>query len=146
MAGPSIAERVSAKLIAAKMPAFREADNTRVNTRESKDKRGPMSGWDQMRSRIVGPLDDRGRPIGAPMLYVFSTCSAFIRTVPVLQHDAARPVDLDTDSEDHAADDCRYACSSRPWSRTVKVPDAPPDGYKAPTEDMNDVQSSVKLS
>jgi hypothetical protein len=128
------------------VPAFREVDNTRVNTRERKDKRGPMSGWDQMRSRIVGLLDDKGRPIGVPMLYVFSTCSAFIRTVPVLQHDPAKPEDLDTESEDHAADDCRYACSSRPWMRTVKTPDAPPDGYKAPVEDMTDVQSSVKLS
>jgi hypothetical protein len=128
------------------MPVFREADNTRVNTCESKDKRGPMLGWDQMRPRIVGLLDDRGRPIGVPMLYVFSTCSAFIRTVPVLQHDAAKPEDLDTDSEDHAADDCRYACSSRPWSRAVKAPDAPKCGYQVAAEDVSDVQSSVKLS
>jgi hypothetical protein len=143
--GPSIAERINRALIKAKMPAFREADNTRVNTRESKDKRGPMSGWDQMRGRIVGILDDKGRPTGCPMLYVLSTCSAFIRTVPVLQHDPARAEDLDTESEDHAADDCRYACSSRPWTRTVKEPDAPKDGYKAAAEDMSDVQSSVKL-
>jgi len=144
--GPSIAERINRALIAAKMPAFREADNTRVNTRESKDKRGPMSGWDQMRGRIIGILDDKGRPTGCPMLYVFSTCTAFIRTVPVLQHDPARPEDLDTESEDHAADDARYACSSRPWTRTVKAPDAPRDGYQAATEDITDVQSSVKLS
>jgi hypothetical protein len=145
--GPSIAERINKKLIAAKMPAFREADNTRVNTRESKDKRGPMSGWDQMRGRIIGILDDRGRPTGVPMLYVFSTCVAFIRTVPVLQHDAARPEDLDTESEDHAADDCRYACSSRPWTRTVKAPDAPRDAYQVASENIaGDVQSSVKLS
>ncbi len=143
--GPSIAERINRKLIASKMPAFREADNTRVNTRESKDKRGPMSGWDQMRGRIIGILDDKGRPTGCPMLYVFSTCSAFIRTVPVLQHDPAKAEDLDTESEDHAADDCRYACSSRPWTRTVIKPDAPRDGYQAPAEEIDHVQSSVKL-
>jgi hypothetical protein len=27
-----------------------------------------------------------------------------------------RPEDLDTSAEDHAADECRYACMSRPWT------------------------------
>jgi hypothetical protein len=144
--GPSIAERINRKLIEAKMPAFREADNTRVNMRDSKDKRGPMNGWDQMRARIIGTLDDKGKPAGQPMLYVFSTCKAFIRTVPVLQHDPAKAEDLDTNSEDHAADDARYACSSRPWVRTVKKPDEPKDAYRTASEDLADVQSSVKLS
>jgi len=143
--GPSIAERINRALIKQKLAAFREADNTRVNTRESKDKRGPMSGWDQMRSRIIGILDDKGRPTGVPMVYCFSTCVASIRTIPVLQHDPARAEDLDTESEDHAADDWRYACSSRPWTRTIKEPDSPRDGYRPPSEDMDDVQSSVKL-
>jgi hypothetical protein len=143
--GPSIAERINRKLVAKKMASFRPADNTRVNTRDSKDKRGPMNGWDQMRSRIIGQIDDKGEPIGVPMLYVFSTCVAFIRTVPVLQHDPARPEDIDTLSEDHAGDDGRYACSSRPWTRTIKEPDAPVDGYRTATEDMDHVQSSVKL-
>jgi len=35
---------------------------------------------------------------------VFSTCKDFIRTVPALQHDQARPEDVDTDGEDHAGD------------------------------------------
>jgi hypothetical protein len=143
--GPSIAERINRKLTAKKLASFRAADNTRVNTRDSKDKRGPMNGWDQMRARIVGQLDDKGRPTGVPMIYCFSTCTASIRTIPVLQHDPARPEDLDTESEDHAADDWRYACSSRPWTRTVKEPDAPRDGYHVAAEDMTDVQSSVKL-
>ena len=52
--GPSIAERINGRLIAKRMAAFREADNKRVNTQQSKDKRGPMSGWDQMRGRLIG--------------------------------------------------------------------------------------------
>jgi hypothetical protein len=136
--GPSIAERINRKLAAKKMASFRAADNTRVNTRDSKDKRGPMNGWDQMRSRIIG-LD------GIPMVYCFSTCTASIRTIPVLQHDPARPEDLDTESEDHAADDWRYACSSRPWTRTIKEPEAPKDGYGTLKDDLDHVQSSVKL-
>jgi hypothetical protein len=56
------------------------------------------------------------------MIYTFDTCVASIRTIPVLQHDLEKPEDLDTSSEDHAADDWRYACLSRPWMRTI--PDA----------------------
>jgi hypothetical protein len=144
--GPSIGERINRALVKAKLASFRAADNTRVNTRDSKDRRGPMNGWDQMRARIIGILDDKGRPTGVPMVYTFSTCTASIRTIPVLQHDPAKPEDLDTESEDHAADDWRYACSSRPWMRTIKEPDVPKDAYQVAAEDMADVQSSVKLS
>jgi hypothetical protein len=140
--GPSIAERINRKLAAKKMASFRPADNTRVNTRDSKDKRGPMSGWDQMRSRIIGVGET---PDNTPMLYVFSTCTAFIRTVPVLQHDPARPEDVDTSGDDHVGDDTRYACSSRPWTRTIKEPEAPKDGYGTLKDDLDHVQSSVKL-
>jgi hypothetical protein len=48
------------------------------------------------------------------MLYVFDICRDFIRTVPVLQHDAGRLEDLDTGAEDHIADETRYACLARP--------------------------------
>ena len=50
-----------------------------------------------------------------PMIYVFTTCADSIRTIPVLQHDQSKPEDLDTNMEDHAADEWRYACMSRPW-------------------------------
>ena len=63
---------------------------------------------------------------GVPMLYVFSTCRDFIRTVPSLQHDQDRPEDLDTDGEDHVADEARYGCMSRPWV-PAKAPEPPRD-------------------
>jgi len=94
--GPSIAERMQGEGV-----DFERADNTRVG------QRGALGGWDLVRARLKGD--------GRPMLYVFDTCRDFIRTVPVLQHDPARPEDLDTNAEDHAADDTRYACASRPW-------------------------------
>lgn len=90
--GPSIAERMG-------LP-FRRADNRRVG------KEGHMGGWDMMRERMRGG-----------MIFCFSTCVDSIRTIPVLQHDPNRAEDLDTDSEDHAADEWRYACMSRPWTR-----------------------------
>ena len=49
------------------------------------------------------------------MLYCFNTCVDSIRTIPSLQHDPDRPEDLDTEGEDHAADEWRYACMARPW-------------------------------
>jgi hypothetical protein len=47
---------------------------------------------------------------------VFSNCKAFIRTLPLLQYDEHKSEDLDTDGEDHAADEARYFCMSRPIS------------------------------
>ncbi|NBQ33281.1 MAG: terminase, partial [Proteobacteria bacterium] len=45
----------------------------------------------------------------------------------------ARPEDVDTDGEDHAADEWRYACMSRPWVRRVDMtPKLPRDGYSRP--------------
>lgn len=101
--GPSIHERIMRgsgnKII------FRPADNKRVAGR------GALGGWDQMRARLVGDDD------GNPMIVCFSTCTDSIRTIPALQHDENKPEDLDSDMEDHAADEWRYACMSRPWVR-----------------------------
>lgn len=97
--GPSIGER-----FAARHQLFRPADNRRTG------KLGASAGWDLVRQRLIG--DD-----GVPMLYLFSTCTNLIRTLPVMQHDQARPEDLDTNAEDHAVDALRYACNSRPWMR-----------------------------
>lgn len=110
--GPSIAERMqrwSDPARGLKGPIFRPADNKRV------PRDGAMGGWDAMRSRMLG--ED-----GRPMLYVFSTCRDFIRTVPMLQHDAHRAEDLDTSAEDHVADEARYGCMSRPWVAKAKPP------------------------
>jgi hypothetical protein len=120
--GPSIAERMARwkdQARGLRGPQFRPADNARVA------RAGAMGGWDQMRSRMRGEAEQ-------PMLYVFSTCRDFIRTVPMLQHDTSRPEDLDTDAEDHAADEARYGCMSRPWVASPKVESTPKSvGYKS---------------
>ncbi len=108
--GPSVAERMMLRKV-----MFRPADNTRV----SADK-GKLGGWDAMRARLRGDGEN-------PMLFVFSTCRDFIRTVPILQHDRDRPEDLDTEQEDHAADDARYACLSRPYIPKPLIPEKPKD-------------------
>lgn len=81
---------------------FRKADNSRI------------AGWSQLRDRLDGEDGD-------PMLYVFENCHAFIRTLPALQHDTHNAEDVDSDGEDHAADEARYACMSRPWTRRPSV-------------------------
>jgi hypothetical protein len=106
--GPSIAERINRVLVGAGKRPFHAADNARVVGR------GSMGGWDQLRSRMVGQDD-------LPMIYCFSTCGASIRTVPALSHDPAKPEDVDTESEDHAADEWRYACMSRPFVPVLQV-------------------------
>ena len=122
--GPSIAERINKVLIQARLRPFHAADNSRV------PKRGSMGGWDQLRSRLVGQD-------GKPMIYCFSTCVAIIRTLPALQHDPAQPEDVNTESEDHAPDEARYACMSRPFvrvpvARTGSVPDMGYAAYRSP--------------
>ncbi len=52
---------------------------------------------------------------GRALIYFFEICRDAIRTLPALQHDLDKPEDGDTDSEDHAPDEIRYACMSRPW-------------------------------
>jgi hypothetical protein len=99
--GPSIAEMMR-RIDGNSGPRFRPADNSRVG------KLGAASGWMAVRARLKGNGEH-------PMLFVFSTCRALIRTLPLLQHDPARPEDLDTGMEDHAADETRYACLSRPY-------------------------------
>jgi hypothetical protein len=108
--GPSIAEDFARAGV-----HFRPADNTRVAFD------GSISGWAQVRSRLIGEREGAG----PAMLVLFATCSDTIRTLPVLQHDQNNPEDLDTKAEDHAADETRYACMSRPW-----VPGPPPTRKK----------------
>jgi hypothetical protein len=102
--GPSIANRMVSRGV-----VMRAADNKRV------PQRGALGGWDQLRARLKGDAD------GRPMLLVFDTCRDLIRTLPALQHDAVRPEDVDSDAEDHAPDEARYACMSRPWIRDAKA-------------------------
>ena len=67
-----------------------------------------IPGWMQVHYRLA--FDENG----FPQMYVFNNCKAFIRTIPLLQYDEHKPEDLDTDGEDHVADEVRYFCMSRP--------------------------------
>jgi hypothetical protein len=93
--------------------------------------------WDQMRARLVGDGD------GKPMIVCFSTCLDSVRTIPVMQHDQARPEDTDSNLEDHAADEWRYACMSRPWIKMVKEkrPERVKDAYERAVRESDDYRT-----
>jgi hypothetical protein len=74
------------------------------------------------------------------MIVTFDVCTDSIRTIPALQHDQDRPEDLDSDGEDHAADEWRYACMSRPWVRQARVEaNENRSGYRAATPARRDI-------
>lgn len=88
-----------------------------------------IPGWMQVHYRLS--FDDDG----LPMMYVFDTCKAFIRTIPLLTYSDVKPEDLDTSQEDHVADEVRYMCMLNPiapteiFSKRVPAED-PLDLYK----------------
>lgn len=102
--GPSIAE-----MMAVKGCHWRRGDNRRE------------PGWEQMHMRLQGNAESKGEP----MLYFLESCVDSIRTIPTLQHDQKNEEDLDTEGEDHAADETRYAVMSRPWISKVSSRQAP---------------------
>jgi len=74
------------------------------------------TGWTQMRQRLKNAWpnikkvngEDRLYPREKPGLFIFDDCKSFIETIPVLPRDEKNMDDIDTDAEDHVADETRY--------------------------------------
>jgi hypothetical protein len=88
---------------------FRKGDNARIA--------GKMALHDRLR------FNDKGKP----MLYVFNTCTDWIRTVPNLPYSETRKEDIDTASEDHAYDETRYFLMANPLPNEEEVAPQPRD-------------------
>ena len=67
-----------------------------------------ITGWMQCHYRLM--FDENGYP----QMYVFKNCKDFIRTIPMLMYSDTKVEDIDTDLEDHIADEWRYFCMTRP--------------------------------
>ena len=68
-------------------------------------------GWEQIRKMLANVLPETpGQPREHPGLFVTRECSHFLRTVPSIPRDRKDPDDVDTDAEDHVADETRYRC------------------------------------
>lgn len=76
-------------------------------------------GWEELRKRLKAVLPPEhpahpviprppGTPREEPGIFIFDTCDQFIRTVPSLPRARKDPDDVDTDAEDHVADEVRY--------------------------------------
>lgn len=120
--GPSIAEMMRKEGI-----VWKPADNQR------------KPGWNQVRTRLIG-FDNQ------PMVYFAATNRHLIRTLPLLQHDENDVEDLDTDAEDHAADELRYALMSRPWTPPGSIPKPKPRGARTFEEWIEHAERDVELS
>lgn len=98
--GPSIAETMAIHKC-----QWRRGDNKRI------------PGWQQLRQRLTGSN-------GEPMLYFDESCTDTIEQVATIQHSDGDPEDIDTDAEEHALDETRYAVMSRPWvAKQAVVPE-----------------------
>jgi len=69
-----------------------------------KDPGSRVAGWQRMRDMLLSAINNDS----TPHLYVTSDCPNFIRTIPVLPRDEKNPDDIDTNAEDHIADEARY--------------------------------------
>lgn len=108
VADPSIFDESRGESVAEMMERegvyFDKADNTRI------------AGKMQLHNRLAF---DEG---GIPMLYVFSTCKNFIRTIPALVYSSENVEDVDTAAEDHIYDEVRYVAMTHPISPRRKSP------------------------
>ena len=86
---------------------FTQGDNQRI------------PGWMQVHYRLQF---DRN---GYARMYVFDTCKAFIRTMPLMMYSETHPEDLDTKLEDHCPDEVRYMCMSRPVKPIMQAEQKP---------------------
>lgn len=100
IADPSIFDESRGESVAAMMERhrvyFEKADNTRI------------AGKMQLHYRFAFDEDM------LPMLYIFSTCTHFIRTIPTLVYDDTNVEDINTKLEDHIYDEARYVCMENP--------------------------------
>lgn len=85
---------------------MQQADKDRIN------------GWQRLRDWFACSEET-----GKPWFVVAPHCRYTIRTIPSLVSDKHKPMDVDSDGEDHAADPMRYLVMSRPAAGSKKGPE-----------------------
>ena len=85
--------------------------------RSDKSPGSRKAGWNKMREMLHNAKNEsivngRGKrvllPREKPGLFIFNTCPHFIELFPILPRSEKDPDDVDTDAEDHIADEARY--------------------------------------
>ena len=88
------------------IPIIESAEKQGIYFDKGNNKR--IAGWMEVHERLKFDKN------GFPRMYFFNNCQAIIRTMPLMMHDKLVHEDLDSDLEDHACDEMRYFCMSRP--------------------------------
>ncbi len=100
--GESIADQMAAERV-----YFDPGDNAR------------LAGKMQLHYRLAFGPDNK------PMLYSFTTCPEFNRTIPELVYSDTKVEDINTDGEDHIYDEARYFLMDNPMNPPQYLPSAP---------------------
>lgn len=79
-----------------------------IFTRADKRPGSRKTGWEQVRQMLMNAKKPERGVRERPGLFVFDTCQQFLRTFPVLPRSEKDPDDVDSDAEDHIADEVRY--------------------------------------
>lgn len=124
VAGPadnSIWDVDNGKSIAADMAKPVKLDRKRYRgvrwLRSDKSKGSRKAGWKQIRQALKDALpqvmtDSHGNVVTVPRenpgLFIFNSCTMFVELFPIAPRDEVDPDDIDTNSEDHIADEVRY--------------------------------------
>lgn len=96
--GPSIWDQIrSASAMVGHRLYFRHADNSRV------------TGWQLMRGLIEEAAKEQPE---FPGMWIFDTCTEWIRTVPTISRHKKNLDDVESEDEDHCADETRYLSAS----------------------------------
>ena len=89
--------------------------------RSDKSKGSRKAGWKQIRQALKDALPQTMKredgsvvivPRESPGMFIFNTCTMFIDLFPIAPRDETDPDDIDTNSEDHIADEVRYKALS----------------------------------
>ena len=117
------------------IPIIEEADKRGIWFDKGDNSR--IAGWEQVHERLK--FDENG----FAKMYFFENCKAIIRTMPLMMYDKHIDEDLDSDLEDHACDEVRYFCMSRPIKPRLVQEEYRPmidplDQYKKPVNGMID--------
>lgn len=102
--GPSIAAQMEQKVkvdgVVHKGISWEKADKSPGSRK---------NGWEAVRQYLKeAKYPEQGGPREKPGMFVFNTCTSFIEKFPVLSRDLKDPDDVNTEAEDHIADETRY--------------------------------------
>lgn len=91
-----------------------------------------IGGLAQMHERLRFDAD------GHPKMYIFNTCTQFIRTLPTLPYDPNDVEDVHTKAEDHIYDESRYFCMMCPMATVEKIRKRKKHAFNPYDWDMDD--------